>query len=46
MSKTNKYGVIKPIGIVSKKLSATYRSRGGVTATLRATRSDKGKKRQ
>ena len=42
---TNKHGVIIPAGTVSKQKAAEIRSRGGVARTIRATRSDKGKKR-
>ena len=43
---TNKYGVIVPLGRISKAKAAEYRSRGGVSRTMRATRSDKGTKRK
>jgi hypothetical protein len=46
MAKVNKFGVIVPEGRISKAQAATYRSRGGVARTLRATRSDAGKKRK
>jgi hypothetical protein len=46
MSRTNKAGVVLPQGTISKSQSAEYRRRGGWTATIRATRSDKGKKRK
>jgi hypothetical protein len=43
---TNKWGVIVPSGHISKSKAAEYRSRGGVSRTIRATRSDKGRKRK
>jgi len=43
---TNKWGVIIPQGTISKSKAAEYRSRGGVAKTIRATRSDKGRKRK
>lgn len=43
---TNKYGVIIPIGKVTRENAAAIRARGGVARTIRATRSDKGKKRK
>ena len=49
MAKVNKFGVIVPQGPggrLTKEQAATYRSRGGVGRTLRATRSDAGKKRK
>jgi hypothetical protein len=46
MARTNKWGVILPQGTISKENSKQYRARGGLTATIRATRSDKGKKRK
>lgn len=45
-NKTNKWGVIVPQGNISKAQAKTYRSRGGVARTIRATRSDKGTKRK
>jgi len=45
-NKTNKWHVILPQGTISKEQAKTYRSRGGVAKTIRATRSDKGKKRK
>jgi len=46
MSRVNKYGVIVPHGTLSKESAAIIRGRGGVGRTIRATRSDKGKKRK
>lgn len=43
---TNKHGVIVPIGTLTREKAAEVRSRGGVARTIRATRSDKGKKRK
>ena len=43
---TNKWGVVVPRGHISKSLAKEYRSRGGVAKTMRATRSDKGKRRK
>ena len=44
---TNKWGVVIPgPGKISRELAREYRSRGGVARTIRATRSDKGKKRK
>lgn len=43
---TNKYGVIMPIGNLTRENAAQIRSRGGVARTIRATRSDKGKKKK
>ena len=43
---TNKWHVVIPQGHISKSLAKEYRSRGGVARTIRATRSDKGKKRK
>jgi hypothetical protein len=43
---TNKWHVILPQGTISKEQAKTYRGRGGVAKTIRATRSDKGKKRK
>jgi len=45
-NKTNKWHVILPQGTISKEQAKTYRSRGGVAKTIRATRSDKGTKRK
>jgi hypothetical protein len=46
MARTNKWGVVLPQGTITKENSKDYRRRGGWTATIRATRSDKGKKRK
>jgi hypothetical protein len=43
---TNKHGVIIPIGKITRESAAAIRARGGVARTIRATRSDKGKKRK
>ena len=43
---TNKWHVILPQGNITKSEAKMYRSRGGVAKTIRATRSDKGKKRK
>lgn len=43
---TNKHGVIVSAGVLTREQAAAIRSRGGVARTVRATRSDKGKKRK
>lgn len=46
MAKVNKFGVIVPLGRITKEQASVYRARGGVSRALRATRSDAGKKRK
>lgn len=46
MSKTNVHGVIMYHTNLSKEQAKSIRARGGVAKTIRATRSDKGKKRK
>jgi len=43
---TNVHGVIGYIPVLTKEKAAVVRARGGVARTIRATRSDRGKKRK